>query len=428
MTPPEPPLVIFSPLPPAKSGIAAYTAELLPALCARRPVVLVCEKGLTPEVQAALSPELAALMATVPAPALRILSATQYATEQATLAASPHIYQIGNNRDHIFVYEAFVQRPGILVLHDFNLHYLIEDLTLVRGNPLRYSQILQQDYGEPGATLADLRQIGIFSEAQKLALPLNRHLLRQATGIIVHNQWVWHRLPAHVRSRALVLPHHYSPQVAEVAGLSQAEARQQLGLPAEGFIVLSLGFITPPKQIQSTLAALACLKRWGKPAHFVIAGERNAGFDIDGLIRQHGLEAQVTITGYVPESAFFRYIVAADCVVNLRHPTVGESSGTLTRALALGLPALVYNFGPCPEFPSDVVLKVPLELAQDGAPESLAVALARLLRDADLRQRMSQAASAYMKATCSVAHSAEAYLRFALSQGKAHPLSEGAAM
>ena len=146
------PLVVFSPLPPRRSGIAAYTAELLPALCEGGPVTVVNEEGLTPAVAAEL-PDCGG--------ALRVLSLAEYQVEsqaQPALRAQPHVYQIGNNADHVFVYKAFRQRPGLLVQHDFNLHYLIEDVTLVRGDAEGYRAVLQEEYGEPGSTLAMLRR------------------------------------------------------------------------------------------------------------------------------------------------------------------------------------------------------------------------------------------------------------------------------
>ena len=394
------PLVVFSPLPPRRSGIAAYTAELLPALCEGGPVTVVNEEGLTPAVAAEL-PDCGG--------ALRVLSLADYQAESQTqpaLRALPHIYQIGNNADHVFVYQAFRRRPGLLVQHDFNLHYLIEDVTLVRGDAEGYRAVLQEEYGEPGNTLAMLRRAGVFSEAQKLSLPLNRHLLRQAHGVIVHNRWIHDRLPVELREAACVVPHHYSPAVASVAGLSPAQARQRRGLPAEPFLFLSLGFITPPKQIQAALWALGQLRQRGRQFRYVIVGERNAGFDIDAHIRRHGLEDWVTVTGYAPESDFFEYIVAADALINLRHPTVGESSGTLVRALALGLPAVVHNFGPSSEYPDDVVLKVPLEL---GSPDALAATLDTLLTHAELREALGMRAARYIRDHCAVQHSAQAY-------------------
>lgn len=387
------PLVIFSPLPPAKSGIADYMLELLPALGEWRPVFVVCETP--PEAQ--------------PTGDWQVLNLDGYRNNPA-LHKFPHIYQIGNNADHVFAYRAFRERPGILVQHDFNLHYLVEDVTLVQGDVRGYRNIMREEYGEAGATLADLRQTGLFSEAQKLALPLNTHLLHQAQGLIVHSHWVFNRLPEHIRPRTLVIPHHYAPQADAFADLPQAVARARLDLPADGFVLLSLGYITPPKQIHTTLAALALLRQRGAQFTFVIGGQRNPGFDIDAHIRQHGLEDCVRVTGYLDEDSFFTYIAAADALCNLRYPSVGESSGTLARALAMGLPSVVHNFGPFSEFPDDVVLKVPLEL---GEPAVLASVLDSLMNNPGLRMSLSERAHAHMRAQCSVERSALHYSAFA---------------
>lgn len=382
-------LVMFSPLPPAKSGIADYAQELLPTLARHRPVFVVCERP-----------------PAVPPAGCELLAPADYA-QRHDLRDLPHLHQIGNNADHVFVYRAFRERPGILVQHDFNLHYLVEDATLVQGDVAGYREILHEEYGEPGATLADLRQAGLFSEAQKIALPLNTHLLRRARGLLVHSRWVHDRLPPEIWPRTAVVPHHYAPQADAYAGLSRAQARERLGLPPDAVVVLSLGYITPPKQIQMVLAALALLRRRGQSVLYVIGGQRNPGFDIDAHVRRHDLQDHVRVTGFLDEDAFFTHIVAADLLCNLRHPTVGESSGTLARALAIGRPAVVHDFGPFSEFPDDVVVKVPLEL---GAPVVLAAALSRLIDDADLRRHIGAAAFAYMREHCSVDHSARQYL------------------
>lgn len=389
------PVVMFSPLPPAKSGIADYMLELLPALAESREIVVVCERVTEAATQAA----------SASGGRWRAITEAEYADDR-TLAACPHVYQIGNNGDHVFVYRAFRQRPGILVQHDFNLHYLVEDATLVAGNKDAYRDVLAEEYGPSGAALADLRHVGLFSEAQKISLPLNTHLVHQARGVIVHSRWVYERLPAGAHARTTVLPHHFAPQALDYDELGQDEAREGLGLPADTFVVLSLGYITPPKQIQCTLAALAMLRRRGARFHFVIGGERNAGFDIDAHIRRHGLEDCVTVTGFLDEDTFFRHIVAADALVNLRYPSVGESSGTLARAMALGLPAIIHNFGPFAEAPDDTVVKVPLEL---GEPHALAQALEHLMLNPAARARIGQAARRFMREQCSVAHSAAQY-------------------
>lgn len=387
------PLVIFTPLPPAKSGIADYSYELLDdlvAACPERELVVVAPqaKSHTHGRWRAITPD-------------------EY-NRSTELHSAPTVYQLGNNRDHVFAYNAFLKRPGVVVIHDFNLHYLVEDATLVLGDVAGYRRALVDEYGEPGGTLADLRQLGYFSESQKLTLSLTGHVLRRATGIIVHSQWVFDRLPPEARARAVVVPHHFAPQALRYEALDRDEARSRLGLDQDVFTVLALGYITPPKQVHATLAALGMLKKRGLKFRFLIGGERNPGFDIDSHIRDHDLVAETTVTGFLKEDDFFHCICASDLLVNLRYPTVGESSGTLARALVLGLPAIVHNFGPASEYPEGVVRKVPLE---HGAPYVLAEAIEALIRQPQARQQLRQRAREHMLQHCSVEGSAQQYAR-----------------
>ena len=54
-------------------------------------------------------------------------------------------------------------------------------------------------------------------------------------------------------------------------------------------------------------------------------------------------------------------MAACDVLVNLRYPTMGETSGSVIRALSLGKPLLVSDVGWFSELPDDVVLKVPVD-------------------------------------------------------------------
>jgi hypothetical protein len=79
----------YSPMPPERSGIADYSAHLLPALRERIEVEVV-RRGRKRPVRG---------------------------TDLA-------LYHVGNNPDaHGWIVEALRRRPGIVVLHDFVLHH-----------------------------------------------------------------------------------------------------------------------------------------------------------------------------------------------------------------------------------------------------------------------------------------------------------------
>ena len=87
----------YSPLPPERSGIADYSALLLPAL-GRLVDVEVVRRGRTRPV-----------------------------------AADVALYHVGNDPEaHGWIVDALRRRAGVVVLHEFVLHHLVAGLTIGR--------------------------------------------------------------------------------------------------------------------------------------------------------------------------------------------------------------------------------------------------------------------------------------------------------
>ena len=83
-------------------------------------------------------------------------------------------------------------------------------------------------------------------------------------------------------------------------------------------------------------------------------------------------------------------MAGADVCVNLRHPTMGETSGSVIRALSLGKPLVVSDVGWFSELPGDVALKVPVD---ERETVDLEGALELLLSREDVRGKMGRAAA-----------------------------------
>ena len=103
----------YSPLPPSRSGIADYSALLLPALEERMDVV-VAKPG-------------------------RFRRAPK---------ADVALYHVGNDpNEHGWIVDALRKRPGIVVLHEFVLHHLVSGVTLARGDVEGYCAALEREAG-----------------------------------------------------------------------------------------------------------------------------------------------------------------------------------------------------------------------------------------------------------------------------------------
>src|SRR5262249_8200353 len=136
--------------------------------------------------------------------------------------------------------------------------------------------------------------------------------------------------------------------------------RYKLGLDELTPLIGIFGFLKPYKRIAESLRAFQRLVRLVPQAKMIFVGEPHPEFPIHALILSVGLSAKVRILGFAPIQDFVGYLGACDIVLNLRFPTVGESSGTLLRSLGLGKSVLVSNIGSFSEFPDDVCLKVPV--------------------------------------------------------------------
>jgi glycosyltransferase involved in cell wall biosynthesis len=98
-------------------------------------------------------------------------------------------------------------------------------------------------------------------------------------------------------------------------------------------------------------------------------------------------------------------MAACDVLVNLRYPTMGETSGSVIRALALGQPLLVSDVGWFSELPDDAVLKVPVDDYEVATIE------AALTVAAEHGATLGAAARAYVERVHALPNVADAYAR-----------------
>jgi glycosyltransferase involved in cell wall biosynthesis/SAM-dependent methyltransferase len=392
-------LAYFSPLPPSKSGIADYSAELLPALAQGAELAVFVDK---PDE-------------------LRVnRDNRQFAVYDATHFDELHgqqpfdlcLYHQGNNPHHEYIYERALATPGLLVLHEHCLHHLIAWKTLGRQDEAGYWNEMFYAYGRRGGRVAIARENDAASEYQQFLLPMNRRIVSRSLGVIVHNEYAASQLEF-APGQTLpveIIPHHLSPRAYELDQLDKQECRRAFGLPEDAWIIASFGFVTQSKRIPTLLKAFKRLQAVVPNAMCLIVGEDHWKWSVAPLIKEMGLQRRVRLTGYTVERDFFRYLKAVDVVVNLRYPTAGETSGTLIRALGAGKPVIVSEFGQFGDLPDDVCLKV---TAGPEEERELAARLRALACRPNLREGLGEQARNWIRENNDVKRCAARYLQFA---------------
>ena len=179
-------------------------------------------------------------------------------------------------------------------------------------------------------------------EARALDRLLARRTLEAADGYIVMTEKEKGRLlkllPGAENIQVAPLPifHAFKP-----TPLTQAQARQNLGLPPDQPVLLYFGFVRPYKGLGVLVDALKIITDRGVKAHLLIVGEfweDKVSYltQIDNL----GLTPQVQIHDvYIPDDEIAPFFKAADLFVA---PYIdGTQSAALKTALGFGLPAVV---------------------------------------------------------------------------------------
>lgn len=394
-------LAYFSPLPPARSGIADYSAELVPALAEQLrasggDIELFVDEGL--RVEEALTSRFT----------VRGDRAFPALWESGRYDAV--LYHVGNNPDfHTRTWKMLQRIPGIVVLHEYMLHHLVRGMTLAKGDLDGYVEEMRYAYGKTGEALAR-RSVGTGIPLDVWSYPLFERVVDASLGLIVHNDCTGDRVRAsRPGTRIVTIPHHLSlRELDSMSVASPEQARATLGIPADAFVVASFGFVTPAKRIDVALRAFARLKREVPNAVYLLVGEVSPHYDFASLLTP-ALAARVTVVGHTELDLFLLYMLAADVTVNLRYPSAGETSGTLIRLLGLGKPVIVSNTGAFSEIPDDCCARIDLD---DTEEELLAAVLLRLATDEPLRRRMGENARAHIAARHTLEGSARGYADF----------------
>src|SRR5437016_1885931 len=199
-------VAFFSPMPPSPSGIADYSQALLEHL--KRLVEI--------EVFSDAS--------------------RAFHREEFDLA----LYQVGNNPHHAFTYETALRHPGVVVMHESNLHHLIADLTIRRGDWDAYVRECEYHGGPEARAFAErVRNLEVGPDYE--GLPMTRRLLERSRGVIVHSDF----MRGETRRAGFQGPIGVIPHGAWIPEGDRNAWRHRLGLDEFSPLIGIFGFLKP---------------------------------------------------------------------------------------------------------------------------------------------------------------------------------------
>ncbi|MDZ5606268.1 glycosyltransferase [Bacillus pseudomycoides] len=366
-------IAFFTPLRPLKSGVSDYSEELLIHLKDFFDIDIIIGSNYLPE-----NPLLQHFCNIIPYPQF------QYELYDEI------VYQFGCSLFHSYMLPFIHLYPGLTVLHDINQHLVYYLLGMNEDNSI-YIQEMKYNYGEIGEqeaieVLAGRKSPDIYGK------PLLKRIIDNSKGLIVHSQFSKNKLLADFPEASVFwLP--MAMPLDKTPNDNVNTIRNKFFIP--NAVVISIpGFVAPTKRIyEFILAYKQAMSSFSENTMVLIIGPR---FDtaytteINNLIIQLGLSQRIRFMGEVNEEDFSKLITLSDIIVNLRNPSVGETSSTIIRAMAAGKPSIVSKIGFFNELPDEACLKVRTD---EHEIQDLKEALIHLVNNKSLRIQMGQSAS-----------------------------------
>lgn len=350
----KPRLALVTPLPPERTGIADYSAELLPVLAQHYELELILHQD---------SVDTASVQAHGQIRDVDWLRANAHTLDRV-------LYQMGNSQYHSHMLPLLEEVPGTVVLHDFYLSGLLAWQEAIAPADRSWVEALHTAHG-----YIAVQDRFVDAEAAKARYPANYHVLQRAQGVIVHSGFArtladqWYG--STYSKDWVVLPLLRAP----VCTVHKAAARQSLGLHANDFLVCSFGFLDPSKCNHRLLQAwLNSALAQNPHCKLVFVGENhggNYGAQLLQTIAASGLSSRITVTGFATPEQFRAYLAAADMAVQLRSQTRGETSAAVLDCMNHGLPTVVNAHGSMAELPADAVWMLPDEFTDAALIQAL---------------------------------------------------------
>ncbi len=358
----RPRLAYVSPLPPERSGIADYAADLLPELARHYDIEAIVDQPVVDD------------------PWIRgnIECRTVEWFEANATTYDRIVYNFGNSVFHRHMFEMLERHPGVVVLHDFFLSGVIAHMDRQGYTQGAWPTALYVSHGYRAA------KEGYAARDPDAAIwryPANFAVLEQAAGVIVHSEFA-QNLAREWYGERYASTWSTIPLLRNRTGAStRAQCRSEMGLSDRDFLVCCFGMMGPTKLNDRLIDAWANSPlAHDRSCHLVFVGETDTseyGAVCARAIARSVGAGRIRCTNFLDSEQYRKYMVAADAAVQLRGQSRGETSAAILDCMSYGLPTIVNALGAAAELPADCIVLLPAVFSDT----ELSCSLEKVLRE-----------------------------------------------
>ncbi|MDF9828228.1 glycosyltransferase involved in cell wall biosynthesis [Ereboglobus sp. PH5-10] len=347
-------LAFVSPIPPQRTGIAVFSAELLNVLSAFYQIDVFTDKSFEPDER------LSALF--------EIHSYAEL--DKMAKDYDAILYHVGNSAYHIEILSLLQKHPGIAVLHDFYISGLLDYMEHNKIYPECLTRELLRHGGHKAMTMYKNSETALQAITE---CPANSLVFESALGVIVHSGYAQALIDRHY-PEGVAAPHAVIPLLKRVSLVAENENTETER--ANDFTICSFGHITATKSPMLLIEAFeklaACMP--GKKIMLCFVGELlddAHGAQLRKRLANSKFKNRIKITGYANDADYAHWMHSANVAVQLRSSSRGETSGALLDCMANSVPVVANNFASFSGYPPDAICFVEGELTSDAVAETL---------------------------------------------------------
>jgi glycosyltransferase involved in cell wall biosynthesis len=368
-------LAFLTPLPPQRSGIADYSAMLLPELTKFYDIEVFSELANDYECK------------------------SYKMFEEEAKRFDRVIYQLGNNPMHSDIYEIMTKYPGVSVLHDFNLGDLLYFRQSYEGKVNAFTAAIIGQHGYKSLVEKDLNKL--FTKN-----PCSGDVFTHSVGVITHSH--------HAVDKA---KNYYSSlsNTARVPLIRKQPAylgkcfKAYLGISENKTLVSSFGMIGEAKMHLDIIDAWVN-SGYGKENDHILCfvgglPDNEYGAKLKQKISSIGESCNIIVTGFVDDVIYEKYLASTDVAIQLRRESRGETSAAILDCLNYGIPTITNQSDAFDHSGSESVYS----LAADFNVIDIGTALHKLLSDKYLRSKLGAFAKKLINENHRPANCAQAY-------------------
>ena len=378
----RPRLAVLTPLPPARSGIADYSAVTLEALSRHVDIHAFSD---TPDV--------------APNPTFQSLNSVQ-AIGLASARYDATLSVLGNSDHHTGIFRYLMDNGGAALAHDARM---VNFYAVILG----LDKTMQVARSEHKGDLSHEQVIHWVHNQHDMPILFLSEIVKAADPLLVHSALTAVRVEELYGTRPKSLPFAQYRRIDSEMFLPEVREslRERFGWSRDDIVICSFGFVIPDKAIEVVVWALRLLNDWGIRARLVLCGSIDDAnrVRIGALVEELGLGHAVHFfKGNVPERTYTDHLMAADMAVQLRTYAMGGLSGAVNDCIVAALPTICNDhLARAMEAPS-FVRRIPDALS----PVLLAEAVLDIIESKQNLDRPIDEARAFARS-----HSPEAYAR-----------------